>query len=103
MPLRIERFQHQGCCVSKPRVGVRNERLPWDASFNEPNHKVVPAFVSGWLCPILSSDPPHAGTPLEFKIWIILIPGVAVNGNPGLEDTTPLVLWGSHRPRDSKP
>ncbi len=25
-------------------------------------------------------------------IWMIALPGVTVNGNPGLEDATPLVL-----------
>ena len=34
----------------------------------------------------------HARTPLEFLIWMLLLPGVAVTGNHGLEDVTPLVL-----------
>ena len=41
---------------------------------------------------ISSSDPNHARTPLEFKIWRISHPGVAVNGNPGLKDATPAAL-----------
>ena len=41
---------------------------------------------------ISSNHPNHAGTPLEFKIWRISLPGVAVNGNPGLKDATPPAL-----------
>ena len=29
---------------------------------------------------------------MEFMIWTIPVPGVAVIGNPGLEDATPLVF-----------
>ena len=71
---------------------MRNERLLRDAWFNVSNHKVVSAFVLGWAMPSSKQRPTHAGTPLEFMKWIVPFPGVALNGNPGLKDATPLVL-----------
>lgn len=36
--------------------------------------------------------PTLAGTPLELLIWMLLLFGVALNGNPWLEGATPVVL-----------
>ena len=79
---------------------MRNERLLRDPWFNVSNHKVVSAFVLGWAMPSFRQRPIHAGTPVEFMKWIVPFPGVAVSGNPGLEDATPLVLEEqTHRER----